>query len=95
MTAPNDGGPAFPVMDHSEGIGSVLRDPGMTLRDYFAAQALPALLLGISQTHANNVSRGCNKALAEQETESAIRRAPAAAYVMADAMLIERAKART
>lgn len=32
---PNTGGPAFPLTDHSA---------GMTLRDYFAGQALPAMI---------------------------------------------------
>lgn len=39
MSAHEDGGPAFPRNPHS-GEPS---DDGMTLRDYFAAKALPAL----------------------------------------------------
>jgi hypothetical protein len=38
-----DGGPAFPRM--GEGFGNPNYDtPGMSLRDYFAAHALPALI---------------------------------------------------
>lgn len=32
-------GQAFPCLD-SEGFGLSMRDPGMTLRDYFAAKAM-------------------------------------------------------
>ena len=43
MSAPNDGGPAFPVSTghHPD---TMMKDPriGMTLRDYFAAAALQA-----------------------------------------------------
>ena len=35
-----DGGPAFPFVLHENGAG----DPGMSLRDYFAAHALIALI---------------------------------------------------
>lgn len=38
MNTPNDGGPAFPVMDDSD--GGMHRHPGMSLRDWFAGQAL-------------------------------------------------------
>ena len=41
----NDGGPAFPCVYYSEPIGSIgpqlTIKGGMTLRDYFAAAALP------------------------------------------------------
>lgn len=40
MTTINDGGPAFPVADENQGWGS----PGMSLRDWFAGQALAGLL---------------------------------------------------
>jgi hypothetical protein len=36
MTKHNDGGPAFPRRDYDA--------PGMTLRDYFAAQAMAAII---------------------------------------------------
>ena len=47
MSAPiNDGGPAFPVADtiHWDGHN------GMTLRDYFAAQANASLIIALSAT---------------------------------------------
>jgi len=46
----NDGGPAFPALvveGACDGIGSkegVWHYPGMTLRDYFAAKAMQALI---------------------------------------------------
>lgn len=43
MTKTSDGGPAFPA---EGGINSGLHSHyGMTLRDYFAAKALPALVM--------------------------------------------------
>lgn len=39
MTKPNDGGPAFPVVETDPVLGS-RACPGMTLRDWFAGQAL-------------------------------------------------------
>jgi hypothetical protein len=38
MSARDDSGPAFPLLDANL-AGLHLRDPGMTLRDYFAAHA--------------------------------------------------------
>lgn len=43
----NDGGPAFPCVYYSEPIGSIgpqlTIKGGMTIRDYFAAAALPSV----------------------------------------------------
>lgn len=48
MSAPiNDGGPAFPFGQVSEVTGQPINGfffPGMTLRDYFAGQALAGIL---------------------------------------------------
>ena len=51
MSTPTDGGPAFPVPpgsinftgDSRDGVGYEESQPGMTLRDYFAAKALQGL----------------------------------------------------
>lgn len=40
----DDGGPAFPVEMYDADMDSDSVFPGMTLRDYFAAKALQALL---------------------------------------------------
>jgi hypothetical protein len=70
----NDGGPAFPVP------GSTATDIGMTLRDWFAGQALAGILNGCMGTtgfgEVSAYSRGpCNSAAADR------------AYAVADAML--------
>lgn len=45
MSNIDTGGPAFPrnILDHGHGV-TVAHESGMTLRDYFAAKALPAML---------------------------------------------------
>ncbi len=40
----NDGGPAFPVPMHNDGKGNAVIRKGMTLRDYFAAKAMQAMV---------------------------------------------------
>ena len=50
MSAPNDGGPEFPRIQHiclnerNDTWGEVFTTPGMTLRDWFAGMALQGLL---------------------------------------------------
>lgn len=72
MSAPHDGGPAFPIpgLAHSEDFN------GMTLRDYLAARAMQALIT--AQRHDNNVMYG---------VESATQTLARTAYMHADAML--------
>jgi len=76
---PNDGGPAFPFVAVSEATGQPINgcfDPGMSLRDWFAGQALAGLLAsGVA------AARG-------QTCEDVAE----IAYANADAMLAERAK---
>ena len=43
MSENYNGGPAFPTVAHFD-CEHIANDPGMTLRDYFAAKALPAVL---------------------------------------------------
>ena len=64
---------AFPVLER-EGSGLDLTDPGMTLRDYFAAQAIGPLLQQIETYPDENWRIGVAKN----------------AYAMADAMLAAR-----
>lgn len=42
-THQNDGGPAFPFTEHTPDGSLYSEQPGMTLRDYFAAQVLVGL----------------------------------------------------
>lgn len=47
MSKHNDGGPAFPaqpIQHFPDGSAIVQEQGGMTLRDYFAAKAMPSLL---------------------------------------------------
>ncbi len=76
MTTNNDGGPAFPVQ-REQGDGSFVFYPGISIRDYFAGQAL-AGLLGWSPAECDD----------QYQSETAAR----IAYRMADAMMAERKK---
>jgi hypothetical protein len=67
-----DGGPAFPLESPATEFSPGYASPGMTLRDYFAGQALPVCL---------GVQRGRN------ETCEAAALAAKIAYHIADAML--------
>lgn len=58
-TKPNDGGAAFP---QAERIGDVaLQQGGMSLRDYFAAKAMQALIGQSGQCNAVLVTNGAYK----------------------------------
>lgn len=72
MSAPN-GGPAFPVAT-IDGYSQY----GMTLRDYFAGEAMAALMSNVNAS-GNDITR-MRESFAE------------VAYAQADAMLLERIK---
>lgn len=76
MNEINDGGPAFPILDHSDGR-LVLREYGMSMRDYFAARAMAGIIAGIG--YEGNIR--CPDA-----------QIASAAYSMADAMLARRSR---
>lgn len=80
--ADDNGGPAFPTTKPLEGWG----DPnqGMTLRDYFAGQALAGMMAGEFHVYAAD--------LAKDRGHSSTAVIAASAYEFADAMLKERAK---
>lgn len=87
--AHDDGGQAFPIplapgLDGSLNAG----EPGMTLRDYFAGQALAGLL---SQTGAEFRLHTPEGILIVPAREAA----PVLAYAYADAMLAEHKKVPT
>ena len=77
----NDGGPAFPNMDSGElDKAPVLVSTGMSLRDWFAGQAIVGWMATYS--HSNG-------------PEANVRDIPdfaKTAYVIADALIAERAK---
>ena len=71
----NDGGPAFPSV--GEGFGNPSYSaPGMTLRDWFAGQALQGL-----------IASRCGPANGGSVTDSWVAEN---AYIVADAMLVAR-----
>ena len=76
MSEKDNGGPAFPLDYSEKGFG----EQGMTLRDWFAGQALPSII------------EGARKILIATEQMPSSDRMAHAAYVLADAMLAERAK---
>lgn len=76
---PNDGGSAFP--NEGGDFSGLHADPGMTLRDYFAAQALTGMMAN-PDTFKNEKAGGAE--LRARLTGSC--------YAIADAMLAERSK---
>jgi hypothetical protein len=83
VSAPNDGGPAFPVtppcdMEGASASGYPYPTAGMTLRDYFAAEALP-LAWEIEQARPTGPY--------SERMEPTYQGAAVRAYFMADAML--------
>jgi hypothetical protein len=44
MSKTSTGGPAFPAFEHHPNYGQMLAVGGMTLRDYFAAKAMQAIV---------------------------------------------------
>lgn len=51
MSERKDGGPAFPVFPFGNGAQLVDASDGMSLRDYFAAKALPACIQTCGADH--------------------------------------------
>jgi len=77
----NTGGPAFPNLTSRDRDTGDYLDRGMTLRDYFAAKALPAVI------DAYVKGNGCCIG-----TDHFFSNVPAHAYRMADAMLAKRSE---
>lgn len=77
MSTKDDGGPAFP--NDNEGDGTM--SGGMSLRDYFAAKAMQSVLLNLKRTDTLGADSATITLAAAQ-----------VAYLVADAMLAERAK---
>jgi hypothetical protein len=101
MTTPqDDGGPAFPLQDWDEAIRSRRMEIGMSLRDYFAAAALPALLtqLGnfdkeVVRLEVKSEKLSWNECIKATDADSIISKYDVAAfgaYIVADAMLAAR-----
>ena len=85
----DNGGPAF---GEFQKVGDVaVRDGGISIRDYFAAKAIPSVLNVSSRDAANLVGRVCPLDSAGKIQWLADVNA-ALCWIMADAMLKERAK---
>ncbi len=84
MESDRTGGPAFPVPGlHVPDALSVMPKEGMTLRDYFAAQILPAIYTG------ERLAREGSGLFQYYDWRAELAKD---AYLLADAMLAERAK---
>lgn len=84
MSAKDNGGPAFPALDLGEqDFGQRGAYPGMTLRDYFAAKALAAL---ITEPPWGEGSQAITSRLSDATGDEAMNYANVA-YKIADAML--------
>lgn len=81
MSTRDDGGQAFPIPLAPGGPAGMLHagEPGMTLRDYFAGQAVNALIFAENRRQA--AGDGYFVGVVAKE-----------AYRIADAMIIERSK---
>lgn len=77
MSAANDGGPAFPMIRDARYLPDWDHEAGMSLRDYFAAKAMAALLSNF----------GWMKHAAKSTDMPGEVVVPQMAYELADAML--------
>lgn len=78
----NDGGPAFPLIWNSAHNSEWNTEAGMTLRDWFAGQALAGIAANPEEAKG---SIGLSLSQATKVTAQA-------AYLLADAMIAERSK---
>jgi len=84
MTTPQDGGPAFPC------VGQYVHNSGMSLRDYFAGQAMTALFL--AQIWPCSKVMGYDAPLDSEQTRDFAKDVADKAWFIADAMLEQRDK---
>ena len=79
MSKIDDGGSAFPFGDYQNG-----GEQGMTLRDYFAAAALQAIVSNFQPQEVADIASGAIR----------LDGTPKAAYTIADAMIAARKETR-
>ena len=96
MSAINDGGPAFPNLssiDPYSNTREIYPSTGMTLRDYFASSAIPALLKegsnGIIINYETDIGISPSEYIPKEHWPIVIAKC---AYKYADALLAEREK---
>lgn len=91
MIDTKNGWPAFPSTQYANGVSPTGHSPGMTLRDYFAAKAMQALISAQrNEDHTLNMEFRLSEGLSYSGATRG--RIAVSAYAMADAMLKEREK---
>jgi len=85
MSNHDDGGPAFAFSGTPEQFKQGYADSGMTLRDWYAGQAMAALI-----GSADSLRASADKALEDGRGEQAGHVIARQAYRMADAMIAEK-----
>ena len=89
MSAPGNPS-AFPVnCANDPSPGAYPAEPGMTMRDWFAGQAVTGILANSENTQAGAEPTNCALSCRPEEFSSWVAKA---SYLVADAMLAERAK---
>ena len=88
MSAKNDGGPAFPYEQHEtqDGTWNQTTERGMSLRDYFAGQAL----VGLVSHKAHKLSKDYPDHIDAPPQDALDYDCALDAYALADAMLAAR-----
>jgi hypothetical protein len=84
-----DGGPAFPVLEAITASGNARSTGGMSLRDYFAGQALAGFLSAFSTASEQSILKIAKENGLDGYVTNA-RVAASVAYGYADAMLAAR-----
>ena len=88
MSLPTNGGPAFPVASCQDANGQICwGTDGMTLRDYFAGQALAGITSRSVEVYRKLEGSGISMSEIENELT---QRLSYSAYAYADAMLAAR-----
>ena len=91
MSKENDGGPAFP-QDLQGRRGDDPDMQGMSLRDWFAGQAMPALMTNANAVFVSAAKSDSPEALKLAKAAYSETAIAAGAYALADAMLEARNK---
>jgi len=76
MNKIDDGGPAFPHQDWDPAIHSQRREHGMSLRDWFAGQALVGLMASETEKFCYKPGEGAERAFAFADAMIAARKQP-------------------
>lgn len=93
MNEIHDGGQAFPraTMETIDGVNTGRFD-GMTLRDYFAGQALAGWCVDTPKITVDHVVSADGKTIDRSINSEEVRKVAAHCYRIADAMIAERFK---